>query len=48
MTRVAQLIDDVLTHKDDGTVARVKQDVRELTDAFPLYATHRPVLRTAR
>jgi len=48
MTRVAQLIDDVLTKKDDGTLARVKQDVRELTDAFPLYATRRPAVRTAR
>jgi glycine hydroxymethyltransferase len=48
MTRVAQLIDDVLTQKDDGTLSRVKQDVRELTDAFPLYATRRPAVRTAR
>jgi glycine hydroxymethyltransferase len=48
MTRVAQLIDDVLTKKDDETLSRVKQDVRELTDAFPLYATRRPAVRTAR
>jgi len=48
MSRVAQLIDDVLTKKDDGTLSRVKQDVRELTDAFPLYATRRPAVRTAR
>jgi glycine hydroxymethyltransferase len=48
MTRVAQLIDDVLTRKDDGTLSRVKQDVRELTDAFPLYATRRPAVRAAR
>jgi glycine hydroxymethyltransferase len=48
MTRVAQLIDDVLTKKDDGTLSRVKQDVRELTDAFPLYATRRPAVRAAR
>ncbi len=48
MTRVAQLIDDVLTRKDDATVARVKQDVRELTDAFPLYAARRSAVRTAR
>ena len=48
MARVAQLIDDVLTRKDDGTLSRVKQDVRELTDAFPLYATRRPAVRTAR
>jgi glycine hydroxymethyltransferase len=48
MARVAQLIDDVLTKKDDATLSRVKQDVRELTDAFPLYATRRPAVRTAR
>jgi glycine hydroxymethyltransferase len=48
MSRVAQLIDDVLTKKDDATLSRVKQDVRELTDAFPLYATRRPAVRTAR
>ncbi len=48
MVRVAQLIDDVLTKKDDETLSRVKQDVRELTDAFPLYATRRPAVRTAR
>ncbi|MGE5143141.1 MAG: serine hydroxymethyltransferase [Acidobacteriota bacterium] len=48
MGRIAELIDDVLTRKDDGTLARVKQDVRELTDAFPLYATRRPAVRTAR
>jgi glycine hydroxymethyltransferase len=48
MSRVAQLIDDVLIGKDDATVARVKQDVRELTDAFPLYAARRSAVRTAR
>jgi glycine hydroxymethyltransferase len=48
MARVAQLIDDVLTKKDDETLSRVKQDVRELTDAFPLYATRRPAVRAAR
>jgi len=48
MSRVAQLIDDVLTKKDDATLSRVKHDVRELTDAFPLYATRRPAVRTAR
>ncbi|HMA44139.1 MAG TPA: serine hydroxymethyltransferase [Gemmatimonadales bacterium] len=48
MGRVAELIDDVLTRKDDGTLARVKQDVRQLTDAFPLYATRRPAVRAAR
>jgi glycine hydroxymethyltransferase len=38
MERVAGLIDDVLTRKDDATIARVKAEVRELTDQFPLYA----------
>jgi glycine hydroxymethyltransferase len=38
MARVAQLIDEVLTRKDEETLARVKREVRELTDAFPLYA----------
>src|SRR6266508_4475222 len=38
MERVAELIDTVLTKRDEGTVARVKKDVRELTDEFPLYA----------
>jgi glycine hydroxymethyltransferase len=38
MDRVAELIDTVLTKRDDATVARVKNEVRELTDEFPLYA----------
>jgi glycine hydroxymethyltransferase len=38
MERVADLIDAVLTGKDDDTIARVKGSVRELTDQFPLYA----------
>ena len=38
MDRVAELIDTVLTQRDDATVARIKKDVRELADAFPLYA----------
>jgi glycine hydroxymethyltransferase len=37
MRRVAKLIDEVITKRDEATVARVKQDVRALTDAFPLY-----------
>jgi glycine hydroxymethyltransferase len=37
MGRVAGLIDEVLTRKDEATQARVKQEVRALTDAFPLY-----------
>jgi glycine hydroxymethyltransferase len=41
MLRVAELIDTVLTGKDDATIARVKREVRALTDAFPLYAAAR-------
>ncbi len=41
MDRVADLIDTVLTKRDDTTVANVKQEVRELADAFPLYAGKR-------
>jgi len=41
MDRVADLIDTVLTKRDDATVARVKKDVKELSDAFPLYAEKR-------
>jgi len=41
MERVAELIDTVLTKRDDATVGRVKKEVRELADAFPLYAERR-------
>jgi glycine hydroxymethyltransferase len=41
MARVAELIDEVLTRKDEATLARVKSAVRALTDAFPLYARQR-------
>jgi len=41
MERVAELIDEVLVKRDDATVARVKKEVRELTDEFPLYAEKR-------
>jgi len=41
MDRVAELIDTVLTKRDDATVGRVKREVRELTDAFPLYVEKR-------
>lgn len=41
MARVAELIDEVLTRKDEATLARVKGAVRALTDAFPLYARQR-------
>jgi glycine hydroxymethyltransferase len=45
MLTVATLIDTVLTRKDDATIARVKAEVRELTEQFPLYAA--PVRPTA-
>ena len=38
---VAELIDTALTGKDDATLARVRARVRELADAFPLYAAPR-------
>jgi glycine hydroxymethyltransferase len=38
MHTVATLIDTVITRKDDATIARVKAEVRELTEQFPLYA----------
>ncbi len=38
MKKVAAFIDTVLTQRDDATAARIKREVRELTDAFPLYA----------
>jgi glycine hydroxymethyltransferase len=44
MTQIAELIDAVLASPDDAAVhTRVKQRVRQLTDAFPLY----PVGNTA-
>jgi glycine hydroxymethyltransferase len=41
MRRVAQLIDTVLTSPDEATVARVKREVGELTESFPLYRPRR-------
>ena len=38
MERVAELIDAVLAKRDEGTVGRVKKEVREWVGAFPLYA----------
>ncbi|HEX2416492.1 MAG TPA: serine hydroxymethyltransferase, partial [Micromonosporaceae bacterium] len=37
MRQVATLIDRALTHPDDGTLAQVREEVEELTSAFPLY-----------
>ena len=39
MEKIAGLIDEVLTKKDDATVERVHREVGKLTDGFPLYAT---------
>jgi glycine hydroxymethyltransferase len=37
MRRVAQLIDRALTRSDEETLARVKDEVEQLTSAYPLY-----------
>jgi glycine hydroxymethyltransferase len=37
MVRVAQLIDEALTHPDEKTLVRVRSEVGSLTAAFPLY-----------
>jgi len=42
MERVAELIDAVLTRRNDDTIARVRAEVRELTEEFPLYAGRVP------
>jgi len=34
---IARLINEVLTRRDEATIARVKSEVAELTEAFPLY-----------
>jgi glycine hydroxymethyltransferase len=38
MERVAELMDRVLTKRDEATVQKVKREVRELVEEFPLYA----------
>src|ERR1700704_2469405 len=38
MERVAELIDEVLTKRDEATVERVKGQVRLMAEDFPLYA----------
>ena len=48
MGRVAELIDTALTGKDDETLSRVKQEVRALTNAFPLYADRAAPVAAAR
>jgi glycine hydroxymethyltransferase len=37
MRRIAQLIDEALTHRDDATLARVAGEVHDMTRSFPLY-----------
>jgi glycine hydroxymethyltransferase len=37
MKLIAELIDRALTRQDEATLARVRQEVEELTSAFPLY-----------
>jgi glycine hydroxymethyltransferase len=37
MKRIAELIDRALTRQDEATLATVREEVRELTGAFPLY-----------
>ena len=41
MERIAELIDEVLTGRDDITVNRVRGEVEELAGGFPLYARAR-------
>ncbi len=46
MKKIARLIDKVLTHPDDEhVIEEVKGEVKELTDAFPLYPGIREELR---
>jgi glycine hydroxymethyltransferase len=37
MNRIAELFDQVLTHRDEATIARVRAEAEELAGAFPLY-----------
>jgi len=49
MTRIAELIDEVLTRRDEATVARVLGEVEDLAADFPLYRYGRvPALAAAR
>ncbi|HEX6615152.1 MAG TPA: serine hydroxymethyltransferase [Gemmatimonadales bacterium] len=48
MVRVAELIDRALTHPDEASLARVRQEVEELTSAFPLYQPAKPAGRVRR
>ena len=42
MIKVADFIDTVLTKRDDATIARVRADVRDLAERYPLYAAPPP------
>ena len=48
MVRVAQLIDESLTHPDEKTLARVRVEVESLTAAFPLYQSAKAAGRVRR
>ena len=48
MRRIAQLIDRVLTRRDENTLARVRGEVTELTAGFPLYRPPAPAGRVRR
>jgi glycine/serine hydroxymethyltransferase len=49
MTRIADLVDLVLTRRDEATVARVRGEVEDLAAGFPLYRYgHRPALAVVR
>jgi glycine/serine hydroxymethyltransferase len=37
MERIAGLIDRALTRPDEATLARVREEVEELSSTFPLY-----------
>jgi len=43
MVRIAELMDRVLVTDDEATVRRVRDDVRALSETFPLYAGRTPV-----
>jgi glycine hydroxymethyltransferase len=43
MRQVAELIDRALSHPDEATLATVRNEVEELTSAFPLYSSAKPV-----
>jgi len=49
MTRIAELIDRVLTRQDDATIERVRNEVEDLASGFPLYQRRRvPALAAVR